>query len=320
MPGAGPKVGRGDGGRRPGPGVVAVASPQFEKLVAIIWDRRRPGRTPSIEKLRANMETTALPPGEDVSAVPIAAGGVPAEWVSTPGADPDKVVLYLHGGGYVMGSPATHRKLAGDLSRVSGARILLLDYRLAPEFPLPAGVDDAVAAYRWLLEQGVDAGSIAVGGDSAGGGLTVATLIALRDAGLPQPAAAVCISPWVDLTGQGSSYKTRADRDPMVTDDDLRRFGEWYLDGSDALAPLASPARADLTGLPPLLIHVGDEEVLLDDARLLAERAGADGVEVTLEVWPEMFHVWHVFAGRVPESTAAVEQIGTFLTEQLKTP
>jgi epsilon-lactone hydrolase len=296
-----------------------MASPQCEKLVKILRENRRPGRTPSIEKLRANMDRMALPPGDDVVAEAVTAGGVPAEWVFTPDAT-DNVLLYLHGGGYVMGSPTSHRKLAGDLSRASGARVLLLDYRLAPEAPLPAGVDDAVAAYRWLLESGSAPEAIAIGGDSAGGGLTVAALIASREAGLPAPAAAVCISPWADMTCQGESYKTRAERDPMVGDGDLQRFADWYLNGADPMDPLASPARADLQGLPPMLIHVGDNEVLLDDSRLLAERAGADGVDVKLDVWPEMFHVWHVFAGRIPESTAAVEQIGTFLQDRLAVP
>jgi phosphinothricin tripeptide acetyl hydrolase len=224
-------------------------------------------------------------------------------------------VLYLHGGGFVMGSPVTHRKLAGDISRASGARVLLLDYRLAPEHPNPAATDDGVQAYRWLLEQGVEPGSVAVAGDSAGGGLTVAVLLALRDAGAPMPAAAVCISPWVDMTGEAASITTRAERDPMVGTGDLARFTDWYLAGADARA--SSPVYADLQGLPPLLIHVGDEEILLDDSVLLAERATAAGVDATLEVWPEMFHVWHVFAGRVPESTAAVEQVGQFLRSQL---
>jgi acetyl esterase/lipase len=298
-----------------------MASPQCEKLVAILRERRRPGTTPSVEKLRANMEKMSLPPGDDVAAETVDAGGVPAEWVSTPNTNDATVILYLHGGGYIMGSVVTHRKLAGDISRASDARVLLLDYRLAPEYPLPAGVDDAVAAYRWLLDEGFAPESIAVGGDSAGGGLTVATLIALREAGLPVPAAAVCISPWADLTCQGESYRTRAERDPMMGgDSDLQRFADWYLNGADPLDPLASPARAPLDGLPPMLIHVGDDEVLLDDSRLLAERAAEAGVDVTLDVWPEMFHVWHVFAGRVPESTAAVEQIGAFLKDRLAVP
>jgi epsilon-lactone hydrolase len=288
-----------------------VASPQFEKLVGILRERRQPSGDHPVEKLRAGMEATALPVADDVSVVPVDAGGIPAEWVAAPGVADGRVVLYLHGGGYVMGSPVTHRKLAGDVSRASGARVLLIDYRLAPEHPLPAAVDDAVQAYRWLLAQGVAGGSIAIAGDSAGGGLTVATLQALREAGEALPAAAACISPWVDLTGEAASIVSRADRDPIVDAGDLERFVWWYVGETDARA--ASPVHGDLSGLPPLLVQVGDEEVLLDDSVLLAERAGAAGVDVTLEVWPEMFHVWHAFAGRVPESTAAVEQLGAFI-------
>ncbi len=222
-------------------------------------------------------------------------------------------MLYLHGGGYVMGSLATHRKLAGDISRAAGARVLLIEYRLAPEHPHPAAVDDAVAAYRWLQAEGFDAARLAIAGDSAGGGLTIATLVALRDAGDPMPAAAVAISPWADLTMEAASIESRAHLDPVVGGPDLARFAGWYLDGADARHPTASPAHADLTGLPPLLVHVGEAEVLVDDSLLLTERCRADGVDVTLEEWPEMIHVWHVFAGRVPESTAAVDRVGEFL-------
>jgi acetyl esterase/lipase len=269
-----------------------------------------------VEVLRAGMDLTALPPGDDVTITPVDAGGVPGEWVTAAGTADDRAVLYLHGGGYVMGGFATHRKLAGDMARASGARVLLVDYRLAPEHPCPAGIEDAVRAYRWLLAEVDDAGALAVAGDSAGGGLTLATLLALRDEGTALPAAAVCISPWVDCTLDAASLATRADRDPIVGGDDLRRFRDWYVGGGDPWPALASPVHADLRGLPPLLVHVGDAEVLLDDAVLLHERAEAAGVDVTLEVWPEMIHVWHVFAGRVPESTAAVEGVGTFLRQR----
>jgi monoterpene epsilon-lactone hydrolase len=195
--------------------------------------------------------------------------------------------------------------------------VLLLDYRLAPEHPYPAAVEDAVQAYRWLLAGGVDAAAIAIAGDSAGGGLTISTLLALRDEGLPQPGAAVAISPWTDLTLQAASIEALAERDPIVRASDLTRYRDWYLGGADPRHPGASPAHADLTGLPPLLVHVGEAEVLLDDAVILTENGRRDGVDVTLETWPEMVHVWHVFAGRVPESTAAVDRIGAFLQQRL---
>jgi epsilon-lactone hydrolase len=294
-----------------------MPSPQYEKLLGILWANRREDADVAIDVRRAGMDVLALPPADDVTASPVEVDGMAAEWVVAAGADAGTVVLYLHGGGYVMGSLATHRKLAGDVSRAAGARVLLLDYRLAPEAPYPAAVDDAVAAYRWLLAGGVEPEAIAVAGDSAGGGLTVATLLALRDRGLPLPGAGVAISPWADLTLEAASLDGLAERDPVVRGGDLKRYRDWYLDGTDPRHPGASPAHADLAGLPPLLVHVGEAEVLLDDAVLLAESGRRDGVDVTLEAWPDMVHVWHVFAGRVPESTAAVDRIGAFLRARL---
>jgi monoterpene epsilon-lactone hydrolase len=294
-----------------------MASPQYDKLVGILWARRPDDGDYPVEARRAAMDEIALPMGADVTAAPLDVDGLPAEWVVAAGADTHRVVLYLHGGGYVMGSLTSHRKLAGDVSRAAGARVLLLDYRLAPEHPYPAGVDDAVRAYRWLLAAGVRPGAIAIAGDSAGGGLTIATLLALREEGLLQPGAAVAISPWADLTLEAASLEAVAERDPVVRAADLKRYRDWYLDGADPRHPGASPAHADLTGLPPILVHVGEAEVLLDDAVLLAENGRRDGVDVTLEAWPDMIHVWHVFAGRVPESTAAVQRIGEFLRQRL---
>jgi epsilon-lactone hydrolase len=294
-----------------------MPSPQYEKLVGILWDRRTDDAEHPIEVRRAGMEELALPAADDVVATAVNVDGLGAEWVVASGADTERVVLYLHGGGYVMGSLATHRKLAGDVSRAAGARVLLLDYRLAPECPFPAAVEDAARAYRWLRSEGVDPRSIAVAGDSAGGGLALAALVALRDEGVVLPAAGVAISPWTDLTLDAASLQTVAERDPIVRGDQLKRYRDMYLDGADARAPLASPARADLTGLPPILVHVGEAEVLIDDAVLFADNARRAGVDVTIEAWPDMIHVWHVFAGRVPESTAAVGRIGEFLRSRL---
>ena len=294
-----------------------MPSPQYEKLLGILWANRREDADVAVEARRAAMDALALPAADDVTATPVDVDGMAAEWVVAAGADTGTVVLYLHGGGYVMGSLATHRKLAGDVSRAAGARVLLLDYRLAPEAPYPAAVDDAVAAYQWLLAAGIQPTALAVAGDSAGGGLTIATLLAMRDRGLPMPGAGVAISPWADLTMEAASIEGLAERDPVVRGGDLKRYRDWYLDGTDPRHPGASPAHADLTGLPPLLVHVGEAEVLLDDAVLLAESGRRDGVDVTLEAWPDMVHVWHVFAGRVPESTAAVDRIGAFLRARL---
>jgi acetyl esterase/lipase len=238
---------------------------------------------------------------------------VAAEWLSPPGARTDAAILYLHGGGYVIGSPRSHRHLAAAIGAAAHARVLLPDYRLAPEHPFPAAVDDAVAAYRWLLDQSIAPSRIVVAGDSAGGGLTVATLLALRDARVALPAAGVCISPWVDLACGGASYTTREAADPIVMRKSVSEMAAAYLAGRDATTPLASPICADLRGLPPLLIHVGDDEVLLDDAVQLAERARKAGVEAALEVWPKMIHVWHWFFPMLEEGQAAIDGIGAFV-------
>lgn len=272
---------------------------------------------PSVAEMRAGLEamTQMAPLPDDVRREVVSANGVPAEWVSVPDIDPGRVILYLHGGGYVIGSINTHRDLAQRLSRAARARVLLIDYRLAPEHPHPAAVDDATAAYRWLLAEGFKPGRLVVAGDSAGGGLTVATLLAVRDAGLPAPAAGVCLSPWVDLEQSGESMTSKADADPMVQRDGLSKMAAMYLNGQSARTPLASPLYADLHGLPPLLIQVGTAETLLDDSTRLAERARAAGVQTTLEPWDDMIHVWQAFAALLPEGQEAIERIGEFVRQ-----
>jgi len=249
----------------------------------------------------------------DVAIERVTAPVRPAEWLTPPSARPATVVLYLHGGGYVIGSPRSHRHLAAAVARASGARALLLDYRLAPENPFPAALDDAVAAYDWLLGRGLDARQVVIAGDSAGGGLAVATLLALRDRGRPRPAAGVCISPWVDLTCSAPSYASKAAVDPIVTQESVTLLAKAYVGVSDVKAPLISPLYADLAGLPPLLVHVGSDEVLLDDALGLAERARKAGVDVTLEEWPAMIHVWHWFQPMLEEAERATQAIGAFV-------
>lgn len=264
----------------------------------------------NMDDMRAIMIETQAPDG--VTCTPVEAGGVSAEWSVAAGVDEAKVVLYVHGGGYVMGSAGSHRDVTGRLSKAAGARVLSLNYRLAPEHPFPAPVDDAVAAYRWLLAQGISPGNIAVAGDSAGGGLAIATLLALRDAGEPLPAAGIGISPWVDMEGTGESMTTRAAVDPVVQKEGLLGMAKLYLGDADPKNPLAAPLHADLAGLPPLLLQVGDAETLLDDSTRLAERARAAGVDVTLKVWDEMPHVWHLFAPILPEGRQAIDEIGSF--------
>jgi len=253
----------------------------------------------------------------DLAYEPVAAGGVRAEWVVPPGASEGRALLYLHGGGYVICSPDTHREMVAHLARASGCRVLLLDYRLAPEFPFPAAVEDAVAAYRWLLAQGYPARGLAVAGDSAGGGLTVAALVAFRYLGLPMPGAAVCFSPWTDLACTGETLASKASEDPIVSRPLLEQLAETYLAGADPRSPLASPLYADLRGLPPLLVQVGTAETLLDDSRRLADRCREVGVEVSLEEWEGMPHVWHFFVSFLPEAQQAIARAGQFLRQRL---
>ncbi len=277
-----------------------------------------PMRDQSVEEARQMYDKAqyvfALPEGVEVEKDEI--GGVPVE-VVTPAEHGAGAFLYFHGGGYAIGSPASHRHLVGALAVASRTRAFAPDYRRAPEHPFPAAVDDALAAYRGLLDTGIAPRSIVLGGDSAGGGLTVAALLAIRDSGLALPAAGVCISPWTDLANESESYRTHADRDPLVFQEDIDRWGAAYLAGSDPRAPLASPLHADLSGLPPLLIHVGSEEVLLDDSLRLAERCEAAGVEATLEIWDEMIHVWHWFGEYLDEAGSAVRRIGDYVNARL---
>jgi len=250
-----------------------------------------------------------LPAAAGVTVEPVDAGGVPAEWLSPAGNDAGRAIVYLHGGGYCIGGLDTHRPMLTHLAAVSKARVLAVDYRLAPEHPHPAALDDAAAAYRWVLDNGAEAGRTVVAGDSAGGGLTVATLVTLRDAGDPLPALGVCLSPWADLTQSGESVRTRAEEDPMVRGADLDRWAACYRGDLPADHPAISPLFADLRGLPPLHIEVGTAEVLLDDARRLADRARTAGVEVTLVEAEAMVHVWHFFAGAVPEADDGIARV-----------
>lgn len=238
--------------------------------------------------------------------------GVQAAWVTPESADSESVILYLHGGGYVIGSLQSHRKMVARIAAAAGCRALMVDYRLAPENKFPAAIDDAVRAYRWLLAEGYQPDRIVIAGDSAGGGLTAATLVALRDSGDPMPAAAIMLSPWADLEVIGESARTKSKKDPLVSVRGLKNMAGLYLGDVNSRDPLASPIYADLKGLPPMLIQVGTNEILLDDSRRLAERARQDGVEVELDVWDGMYHVWQFFCPLVPESRDAVQRLGQY--------
>jgi len=273
----------------------------------------------SIQEARNVLEVGAsaamLPAGTTVE--PVVAGQVPAEWVRAEGSAAERVILYLHGGGYCKCSCNTARLLASQLAAATACSLLVIDYRLAPEDPFPAALQDAGAAYGWLLEQGFEPSRILIMGDSAGGGLAVSTLVSLRDEGRPLPAAAVLLSPWTDLTCSGDSVTSSAEADPWMTERECRTCAEMYAAGADLRHPQISPLYADLHGLPEMLIQVGNDEILRDDSVRLAERARAAGVDVTLDIWEGMWHVWHYFAPQLPEGKQAIEQVGEFVRARL---
>lgn len=280
-----------------------------------------------IDAFRARISgASGLSPGipGKVRVEPVDVSGISCEWISLEGSfgsaqdrsDAGRVLLYFHGGGYVLGGLDGHRDLAWRLAEASGLKVLLVDYRLAPENPFPAAVEDATACYRWLLDAGFRADHIMIGGDSAGGGLTVATLVNLKNLGLAQPSGAILMSPWVDLSVSGASVPTNETADCMLSRAALERFAELYLGDLDRKAPLASPLFADLSGLPPLLVHVGSTEVLRSDAEQLVDNIKQAGGDAVLEVWPDMPHVFQVFAARIPEGKDAIRKLGAFLNNR----
>ena len=272
-------------------------------------------KTTDDDRLSYERIMSTLPLDDDIETERVGVNGIPAEWIIAPESQENQVILYLHGGGYLFGSARTHRVMLAHMARAAKARVLALDYRLAPEIPFPAPVEDSVSAYRWLLAEGISAKKMVIGGDSAGGGLAVAALVALRAVGEPMPAAGVCISAWTDMESTGQSHTTNAESDPSVSKERLLKIAKVYLDGKEPTAPLASPIHADLTGLPPLLLQVGSIEVLLDDSTLLKSRAKAAGVSVEMEVWDDMPHVWHHYAPILPEARKAIGRIGEFVLE-----
>jgi acetyl esterase/lipase len=262
----------------------------------------------------------AIPVPADVTTSSGRLGGIPVVNVEAAGTDHATVIFYLHGGAYAIGTAASSVGLASDLARRAGARLVTVDYRLAPEHPHPAAIDDAVAAYRGLLDSGIPASTIAIAGESAGAGLAAATLVALKHAGLPQPTGAVLMSPWADLTLSGDSISAKAAVDPALTPEGLRRRAADYVPAGDRTADLVSPIFADLTGLPPLLIQAGSHEILLDDATRLASRAARADVAVRLEVTPGVPHVFQGFAAMLDEGDAALTSAGGFLRAHLASP
>ncbi len=274
----------------------------------------RPGPL-DVAKSRRNTEGLAgiFKPLVPIQASPLTANGVPAEWISPQGELSERVMLYLHGGSFNAGSVHSHYALTGSVAFACKARALSIDYRLAPEFPFPAALEDTLAAYEWLLEQGILPSQIIVCGDSAGGGLTLALLIHLRDLGKPLPAAAVAISPVTDLTLEGDTWRTNCDKDILLIVEQERTSVQLYLNGADPCHPLASPLYADLHGLPPTLIQVGGDECLLADAQRYTSRAREAGSPVELDVWNGMGHEWQFGAKFMPEGRGAIEKIGQFV-------
>jgi epsilon-lactone hydrolase len=256
-------------------------------------------------------------PPRGTETVSLDAGGVPAERVTTTASRHDRHVLYLHGGGYVAGWAGLCRDLTWRLATLCRACVLGIDYRLAPEHPFPAALDDAVAAYRWLLAQDADPKRIALMGDSAGGGLVLAALLRLRDEGVELPAAAAVVSPWTDLALTGLSLRLNATADPVIPIELAPRLVDLCLAGADPRHPYASPLYGDPAGLPATLILVGGDEVLRDDAVRMADRMRAAGCDVEIEIWPHMWHVWYMCTRGLPEATAAIARIATFVTERL---
>ncbi|UCC45032.1 MAG: alpha/beta hydrolase [Candidatus Zixiibacteriota bacterium] len=289
------------------------------RLVVKYWMSPKFNAHTTIQEQRRALEGFAglsiLPAGTRVQ--PVKIGTLSAEWISVGDNPEQRAVLYVHGGAYNIGSLNTHRDIAARIAKASKMKTLSIDYRLAPEHDHPAAVEDVVSAYRWLLENGYSPRNIVIAGDSAGGGLAVAALVSLRDAGEQLPAAAVCMSPWTDLEGTGESITSLAHKDPFLTSDWLGVMAKNYVADDDPRSPLISPIYADLHGLPPILIQVGADEILLSDSTRLEKRGRQAGVDVTLDIWANMWHVWHLFAGQMPEAKRAINEVGKFIREHV---
>ncbi len=274
-------------------------------------------KTLDVNKERAEMDAMAklFKPLAEIKCTQAGIPGIPAEWITPPIVEKGRSILYLHGGYFISGSIESHRHLAGSIAHAARARALIIEYRLAPEHRFPADVEDAVTAYEWMLEQGSEPGQVFLAGDSAGGGLVLSCLLALKERGLPSPAGGVCLSPAADLTFSGESWKNNLKKELIVNPYTAEKLQSIYLGDADARNPLASPVFGDLRGLPPILIQVGSDELLLSDAQMFAESARQAGVEVRLEVWPGMQHVWQYAASRLPEGRQAIEKIGDFIRQ-----
>jgi monoterpene epsilon-lactone hydrolase len=291
--------------------------PEIAAVRAYIATLRPPAGSPpsTLAQQRTAMDGfgASSPLPEGCIRIDVDIEGMPAEGLVPVDSDESRNILYLHGGGYVVGSPRSHRGIAARLAAEAGCPILAPDYRLGPESPFPAAVEDGVKAWRHLLDADIDPARMVIAGDSAGGGLTLATALAIRDAGLPQPAGLFCISPWANLGQTGPSYARLRDLDPSISAAALDASAKAYLGGGDPSHPHASPVLGDFTGVAPILIHVGGAEVLLSDSIAVAEAAGLAGVEVRLEIWPEMPHVWHIWSGQLTAARKALADAGVWI-------
>ena len=292
----------------------------LNRIIKMLLQNREVETKKRVKDERETMEHMAnmikLP--EDVELNKVTIEGIDATWLKTPGINNDHVVLYLHGGGYVTGSFNTHKDLVYKLSKESKCRVITIEYGLAPEHPYPKGLNDAATIYKWLIsEEKIKPNKLIIAGDSAGGGLTLVTLLKLRDLGAPLPAAGVCLSPWTDLTFTGESYHDKSISDPGITLDGLMFDARLYIGDNESTNPYISPVYADLTGLPPLLIHVGTVEKLFNDSTRIADNAKKAGVDVTLKIWQDMIHVFQAYSVLISEGHESIVEIGNFIQKHI---
>lgn len=298
-----------------------IASAPIDRAIGRIGAvYRNWNRDTTVAQMRSDWDAAFGGTTAPVKCEPVIAGGVDGEWISPAHAPEDKAILYFHGGGFRIGSVASHRDLIAQIAVASGCRVLAINYRLAPEYRFPAALDDALVAHDWTLGQGFEPANIAFAGDSAGGNLALTAMLALRERNRPLPVGAALMSPWTDLAATGASYVSRAEADPIHQRPMILALAKNYLGGQgDPCDPLVSPLYADLTDLPPLLIQVGDRETVLDDSVMLAGKARAAGVEVDLQVWDGMIHVFQMFGAELPEAHRAIADIARFLNRHLHT-
>jgi acetyl esterase/lipase len=292
---------------------AAVRRAELESVLAYLESRPWPD---GVDAARAHYDSLGDPIAADIQIEPLTIEHAGAQLLTPPEHDRDRALLYLHGGGYVFGSLKSHGGMAAEIARAARCQVLQLDYRRAPEHPFPAAVEDATAGYRWLLAAGLAPRKIAIAGDSAGGGLVLCTLVNCKDNAIPLSGAAVCLSPWVDMEATGESYQTRESIDPLVQRKVVDEVTQHYLNGQDPRTPTASPIHADLAGFPPLLIQVGEREILYSDSEALANKAKALGLDVTFEEWPDMVHVWHLHYPRLSTGREAIDRIGQFVRDR----